>query len=168
MYPMPTRGQPAGAASLTVGRSAATGRARIDPVATCRHRHGRATTTRRPEVTPVDDQTVAPAPDVPRLELDPTVPRRRRRRRPRRAAARPLSGLRVVALTNMVPPYKVAELERLAAEVGELQVWISTAMEADRRWEPDWGTLDVVPQRNLSVSLHRRSASMAEIGRAHV
>jgi len=56
----------------------------------------------------------------------------------------------------MVPPYKVAELERLAAEVGELQVWISTAMEADRRWEPDWGTLDVVPQRNLSVSLHRR------------
>src|SRR4029450_9720754 len=62
---MPTRGQPAGAASLTVGRPAGGGTGPDRPVATGRHRHWRATMTRRPEVTPVDDQTGGTAPDGP-------------------------------------------------------------------------------------------------------
>ena len=96
----------------------------------------------------------AHAPEVPRLEFAPDLPRRaaRRRRRP----ARPASDLRAVFLTNMVPPYRLPELEALDRKVGELQVWVSTTMEPNRHWQPDWGTLKVVPQRNLTLRRDRR------------
>ena len=59
--------------------------------------------------------------------------------------------MRVVLMMNFVAPYRVPLLERLQARIGALQVWISTTMERDRAWVPDWGTLDVTVQRTLTV-----------------
>ncbi len=59
--------------------------------------------------------------------------------------------MRLALLMNFIAPYRVPLLEALRDRVGELRVMISTPMERDRSWTPDWGTLDVVVQRNLSV-----------------
>ena len=61
--------------------------------------------------------------------------------------------MRVALLTNFVAPYRVPLLEALRDRVGELRVFVSTPMESDRSWAVDWGSLDVVVQRN--VTLHR-------------
>jgi glycosyltransferase involved in cell wall biosynthesis len=52
---------------------------------------------------------------------------------------------------NFIAPYRVPLLEALRDRVGELRVFISTPMEDDRVWEAEWGTLDVVVQRNLML-----------------
>lgn len=59
--------------------------------------------------------------------------------------------MRVALLMNFVAPYRVPLFERLQDLVGELQVMISTPMESDRAWVPDWGSLDVVVQRNVTL-----------------
>ncbi|GAA0598918.1 glycosyltransferase family 4 protein [Craurococcus roseus] len=62
--------------------------------------------------------------------------------------------MRVALLTNFIPPYRVPLLEALRDRVAELRIFISTPMEKDRDWAIEWGSLDVVVQRNLSF--HRR------------
>ena len=59
--------------------------------------------------------------------------------------------MRVALLMNFIAPYRVKLLEALRDRVDELRVFISTPMESDRAWEVDWGSLDVVVQRNLTV-----------------
>lgn len=59
--------------------------------------------------------------------------------------------MRVVLMMNFVAPYRVPLLEALHDRVGALQVWLSTRMEHDRAWIPDWGRLDVAVQRTLTV-----------------
>ncbi len=59
--------------------------------------------------------------------------------------------MNVTLLINFVAPYRIPLLERLAERVGALRVLISTPMERDRAWTPDWGTLDVVVQRTVTV-----------------
>ena len=59
--------------------------------------------------------------------------------------------MRVALLMNFVAPYRVPLFERLRDLVGELRVMISTPMESDRAWVPDWGSLDVVVQRNVTL-----------------
>ncbi len=59
--------------------------------------------------------------------------------------------MRVALLMNFVAPYRVSLFERLRDLVGELRVMISTPMENDRAWVPDWGTLEVVVQRNVTL-----------------
>ncbi len=59
--------------------------------------------------------------------------------------------MRVALLMNFIAPYRVKLLEALRDRVDELRVFISTPMESDRAWEVDWGTLNVVVQRNLTV-----------------
>lgn len=59
--------------------------------------------------------------------------------------------MNVTLLMNFVAPYRIPLLERLAERVGALRVLISTPMERDRAWTPDWGTLDVVVQRTVTV-----------------
>lgn len=59
--------------------------------------------------------------------------------------------MRVALLMNFIAPYRVGLLEALRDRVGELRVFISTPMESDRAWAVDWGSLDVVVQRNLTV-----------------
>lgn len=67
--------------------------------------------------------------------------------------------LRLVLLMNFVAPYRVSLFERLRDAVGELRVFISTPMESDRFWAPEWGTLDVVVQRNLTLRRPDRDAA---------
>lgn len=64
---------------------------------------------------------------------------------------------RVAFLTNFVPPYRVPVLRRLAEQVGALQVLVSTTMEGNRAWAPEWEGLDVVVQRTLSLPRRRAS-----------
>ncbi len=56
-------------------------------------------------------------------------------------------------LTNFVPPYRVPVFQELASRVAAFRVLISTKMEADRFWKPDFGGLDVRVQRNFTISV---------------
>ena len=42
-------------------------------------------------------------------------------------------------------------LEALAERVGDLRVWLSTPMEANRSWRPQWGRLQVEVQRSVTI-----------------
>jgi glycosyltransferase involved in cell wall biosynthesis len=55
--------------------------------------------------------------------------------------------MRVALLTNFVPPYRLPVFRELGRQAGELRVLISTAMERNRAWTPDWSDLDVVVQK---------------------
>lgn len=57
---------------------------------------------------------------------------------------------RVAFLTNFVPPYRAPVLRELSAQVGTFRTFVSTKMEANRSWAPDWSGLDVQVQKSLS------------------
>lgn len=59
---------------------------------------------------------------------------------------------RVALLTNFIPPYRLGVFELLAANVAKLKIFLSVPMEGNRDWIPEWGSLDVKLQRNLSFS----------------
>jgi len=42
-------------------------------------------------------------------------------------------------------------LEALAERVGDLRVWLSTPMEPNRPWRPQWGSLRVEVQRSVTI-----------------
>ena len=63
--------------------------------------------------------------------------------------------MRVALLQNFVAPYRVPLYEHLRDRVAELKIFVSTPMESDRSWRVEWGTLDVVVQKN--VTLRKRS-----------
>lgn len=58
---------------------------------------------------------------------------------------------RVAILTNYVSPHRLPMYQAVARRVSELQVFISTPMEANRSWQIDWGGLNVTVQRNLTL-----------------
>jgi glycosyltransferase involved in cell wall biosynthesis len=58
---------------------------------------------------------------------------------------------RVALLVNFIPPYRISVFRALRAEVRELQVLISTPVEANRPWLAEWADLPVVVQRSVSV-----------------
>jgi len=68
----------------------------------------------------------------------------------------PLSQAKVVLLINFIPPYRLALFEDLATRVGELLVWVSTPMEANRDWQPEWGRLHVEVQRAITMEQSKR------------
>jgi hypothetical protein len=74
--------------------------------------------------------------------------------------ANSLATARVVLLTNFVPPYRVPLFRRLADRLGALQIFVSTPMEPNRAWRPDWGELDVavLPALTLKRSLQHPHA----------
>jgi glycosyltransferase involved in cell wall biosynthesis len=55
--------------------------------------------------------------------------------------------MKVVFLTNFLPPYRIPVLSALAKRVDQLTVLVSTRMEANRAWDVNWGSLDVRLQR---------------------
>lgn len=59
--------------------------------------------------------------------------------------------MRVALLQNFVAPYRVPLYERLRDCGAALRVFVSTPMESNRTWEVEWGTLDVVVQKNLTI-----------------
>jgi glycosyltransferase involved in cell wall biosynthesis len=67
--------------------------------------------------------------------------------------------LRIALLTNFVPPYRIPLFKEIAGRVASLRVLVSTLMEANRHWAVDFGGLEVVVQRNLSVRRRWRHPS---------
>ena len=63
------------------------------------------------------------------------------------------SQIRVAYLTNILAPYWKLICEQLA-ERYSLCIFLSTPMEKNRPWEVDWGRLDVLVQR--TITLQRR------------
>jgi glycosyltransferase involved in cell wall biosynthesis len=63
---------------------------------------------------------------------------------------------RVAFLANFIAPYQQAFFEELEGLVDDLRIFVSTPMEANRRWDPSWGELQVTVQRSLTFK--RRSS----------
>jgi glycosyltransferase involved in cell wall biosynthesis len=61
------------------------------------------------------------------------------------------TGLRVAYLTNLIPPYHKPLFALLSKEYSPFRLFLSTAMEANRPWLPEWSGLDVVVQRGLAI-----------------
>ncbi len=57
--------------------------------------------------------------------------------------------VKLAFLTNLIPPYHKPLLKLLAARYAGFRVFISTPMETNRPWAPEWSGLDVVVQRGL-------------------
>jgi len=62
-----------------------------------------------------------------------------------------LASSRTALLVNFIPPYRVSLFRELRARVRELRIFVSTRLEPNRQWPVDWGGLDVVPQRTLTL-----------------
>lgn len=75
---------------------------------------------------------------------------------------------RVALLTNFLPPYRRPVLEALRARVGALRVYVCTPMERNRDWVPDWGELDVVVQRSVTIARTWRAQRFSERVDLHV
>lgn len=69
---------------------------------------------------------------------------------------------RVALLTNFVPPYRVPVFRALSERVAALRILVSTPMEPNREWTPDWQGLDVVVQRSLTLPRLRRPSGFRE------
>ncbi len=67
--------------------------------------------------------------------------------------------MRVALLQNFVAPYRIPLYEKLRDRLGALKIFISTPMESDRPWIPDWGTLDVEVQKNFTINQPVRDPS---------
>ncbi|MEM6689054.1 MAG: glycosyltransferase family 4 protein [Planctomycetota bacterium] len=61
---------------------------------------------------------------------------------------------RVVLLTHYIPLYQVRVLQQIAAAVREFHILLSTPIEPNRDFQPDWSGLDVTVQN--SWTLRRR------------
>jgi glycosyltransferase involved in cell wall biosynthesis len=76
---------------------------------------------------------------------------------------------RVALLVNFIPPYRVPVFRALRAAVGELQVLISTPVEANRPWPAEWSDLPVIVQRSISVRKRwKRPGGFRDDGFVHV
>ncbi len=62
---------------------------------------------------------------------------------------------RSVLLTNFVPPYRVSLYREMSHLLGHMTILVSSQMESNRSWEPEWEDLDVIVQR--TVTLRARS-----------
>lgn len=75
--------------------------------------------------------------------------------------------MRVALLTNFIPPYRRSLYQAIAAQAGELRVFVSTPMENGRPWIPNWSGLDVVVQRTLTVNRTWGNADFRERYQMH-
>lgn len=57
---------------------------------------------------------------------------------------------KVVLLKNFLPPAEIPFFVELSQRVGELVILLSTPVESNRRWAPEWGQLDVRVQRTTT------------------
>lgn len=57
----------------------------------------------------------------------------------------------VVIVTNFIAAHRTPLFRELARRVSRLTILLSTPMEANRRWQPDWAGLDVVVQRTTTL-----------------
>ena len=77
--------------------------------------------------------------------------------------------MRAAVLVNFIPPYRVPVFEALQRRVGDLRIFVSTPVEANRTWPAHWGGLDVVVQRNLTIGkVWRHPSGFRDQGYVHV
>ena len=69
----------------------------------------------------------------------------------------PLTDQHVVVLINYLRRHHVMTFKEFARQVGKLTILVSTPMEGDRTWQPEWEGLDVVVQKNSTITLSRNS-----------
>lgn len=67
--------------------------------------------------------------------------------------------MKVVLLTNFIPPYRISFYQALSACFDELTIYISTRMEYGRSWPVDWGKLNVIPQKSVTFKRKWKHAS---------
>ena len=65
-------------------------------------------------------------------------------------------GPRVALLMNFVAPYRVKLFQAVRRELDAFRIFVSTSMEPDRPWTPDWTDLDVVMQKTLTFPVRHR------------
>ena len=68
----------------------------------------------------------------------------------------------VALLSNFLAPYRIELMSELAARFEKLSILLSSPMESDRDWKPEWGDLPVHIQRNLSISVRVRHPQFAD------
>jgi hypothetical protein len=61
-------------------------------------------------------------------------------------------GARVALLTNFIPPYRAPLFRLLARELAALRIFVSTPMEPNRAWLPEWDDLDVAVLPSLTLN----------------
>ena len=84
-------------------------------------------------------------------------------------APRSLSSARVVLLNSFMGPHHWKQMQACAQRVGRLSVLLSTEMEPNRFWKPDWGDLDVHVQKNLMLTRKwRHRGQFAEDNYIHI
>jgi len=64
---------------------------------------------------------------------------------------------RIVILNNYLRPHHVHVYREIARRVGKLTILLSTAMESDRAWKPEWADLDVEVQKSWSWTARWKS-----------
>jgi glycosyltransferase involved in cell wall biosynthesis len=60
--------------------------------------------------------------------------------------------LRVLVLANVIAPYQKPVFDRLAKRFGEMRILLSTPMESNRPWKPEWSGLDVRVQKTITFN----------------
>lgn len=68
-----------------------------------------------------------------------------------RTGDRGVMDTRVVFMTHYIPLYQVRVLQEIAASVREFHVLLSTPIEPNRDFQPDWSGLDVTVQKNIMM-----------------
>jgi glycosyltransferase involved in cell wall biosynthesis len=63
-----------------------------------------------------------------------------------------LQNANVALLINYITPAHQHIFQTLSDRIGRLTVLVSTAMEPNRKWRPDWGRLNVRPQKNWMIT----------------
>jgi len=69
---------------------------------------------------------------------------------------------KVALLTNMIPPYHKPLYLLLAERLKDFRLFISTPMEANRPWLPEWSGLDVVVQKGFTLRRHWKHPRFGE------
>lgn len=60
--------------------------------------------------------------------------------------------MKAAFLLNFIPPYIIPFFRNLSKRFDEFTVYISTAMEPNRPWLPEWGDLNVIVQKNFTIN----------------
>jgi glycosyltransferase involved in cell wall biosynthesis len=63
---------------------------------------------------------------------------------------------RTILFTNYITPYLSPVLRQLTNAVDSLRICLSTVMEPDRSWEPNWDGLEVTLQKSFSTVRRQR------------
>ena len=63
--------------------------------------------------------------------------------------------VKAALLTNCIPPYWISTFSSLAQRLRDFRIFLSTPMEADRDWKPQWGDLAVTVQKCWTYTVKR-------------